>query len=392
MQIKPRFIHFVVDDKFIPDSIKCFQDANLTNNKFYYLTENPSAVSFIGKTIVEYINIKQLEDVISQLKKDDVVVLHCLYALPARFICLIPDGVKVIWYAWGFDLYSNEYPIKPLIELDCDRLLPATKSKVKGLILLKELLRRYRVLTDTKGYHTKSASEQYKAISRIDYFAGVFLSEHQLLREQCKYFRAKRIVHDYIHPEEFAAKDINEPTVLTGNNVLLGNSAAFLCNHIDILRSLYNQTKNHNFDIYCPLSYGDNAYYVKQVIKEGTRLFGNHFKPMLKYLPFDEYTKIIQSCGSIILGHQRQAATCNCLTSLWNGLKLFLPQTSMNYEEYKNVEGLKVFSLENDLNDDALKMNIEQDLRKQREIISSIYSYERWVENLRNSINIIFGD
>ena len=138
MQIKPRFIQFVVDDKFIPDSIKCFLDANLTINKFYYLTENPSAVSFIGKTIVEYINIKQIEDVISQLKKDDVVVLHCLYALPARFICLIPDGVKVIWYAWCFDLYSNDYPISPLIELDNDRLLPATKSKVKGLILLKK--------------------------------------------------------------------------------------------------------------------------------------------------------------------------------------------------------------------------------------------------------------
>lgn len=388
---KPRFIHFVVDDKFIPDSIKCFQDAGLTTNKFYYLTENPKVDGFLSNTIVECVNIQQVNAIIINLKCDDVVVLHCLYALPAELVCKIPRNVKVIWYAWGFDLYGNEYPIKPLLEVGEEKLKPMTKSKVKGIIWLKEALRRYRVLTETKGYLTKSASAQYEAIARVDFFAGVFASEHKLLQDNCKYYHAIRIIHNYIHPEEFALKDIDKHQTITGNNVLLGNSASYLCNHIDIIHALYNQTQNHNYDIYCPLSYGGNSFYVNSVVKEGKRLFGERFKPLLDYLPLDEYTKIIQSCGSLVLGYQRQAATCNCLTSMWNGLKVFLPATSMNYEEYKNVEGLKVFSIENDLDDNSLRFNMKPDLQKQREIINSLYSYERWIEDLRASLNIIMG-
>lgn len=390
MNNKLRFVHFVVDDKFIPDSIKCFQDADLTTNKFYYLTENPTAVKYIKNSIVEYINIKQLNDIINLLEDDNVVVLHCLYALPAKYICKIPMNVKVIWYAWGFDIYSNGYPINPLIDLG-DVLQPMTKSHMRSFIALKDLLGRFRVITDTKGYHTKSASMQYKAISRVDYFAGVFQSEYDLLRKHCQYFQAKRITHNYIHPEEFALKDISEPSNVSGNNILLGNSAAFLCNHIDIMHALYNQTTLRDFDVYCPLSYGGNQYYIKAVVKEGKKLFGDKFKPLLDYLPFDEYTKIIQSCSSIVLGYKQQAATCNCLTSLWNGLKVFLPKTSMNYDEYKNVDGLKVYSIEEDLNDLVLSSKPDFDIVNQRKIISDLYSYDRWQKDLKESLKIMMS-
>ena len=391
MADKPRFIHFVVNDKFIPDSIKCFLDAGLTTNKFYYLTENPKVDGFLGNTVIECVNIQQVSVVIDNLKCDDVVVLHCLYALPAKLICKIPQSIRVIWYAWGFDLYGNEYPIRPLLDVGEEKLKPMTKSKVRRLIWLKDALRKYRVITETKGYLTKSASAQYQAIARVDYFAGVFASEHKLLQDNCSFFHAKRITHNYIHPEEFSSKDIDKQQSITGNNVLLGNSASFLCNHIDILHALYKQTREHNYDIFCPLSYGGNSFYVNSVVKEGKRLFGERFIPLLDYLPLDEYTKIIQSCGSIVLGYQRQAATCNCLTSMWNGLKVFLPATSMNYKEYKNVEGLKVFSIEDDLDDMSLRLSMESDLKKQREIISSLYSFERWIEDLKDSLNIIMS-
>ena len=390
MQVKPKFVHFVVDDKFIPDSIRCFQDTDLTINKFYYLTEVPSTVRYIKDTLVENINIHQLNDVINQLDEGNVVVLHCLYALPARFICNIPQNVKVIWYAWGFDIYSNGYPIRPLIDLG-DVLLPRTKSKMSNFIKLKDLLGRFRVIIDFRGYHTKSASLLYKAIARVDYFAGVFPSEYDLLRKQCELFQAKRITHNYIHPEEFSIKDISEPCNVSGNNILLGNSAAYLCNHLDIMHALYEQTTIRDYDVYCPLSYGGNQYYIKAVVKEGKALFGDRFKPLLDYLPIDKYTKIIQSCSSIILGYKQQAATCNCLTSLWNGLKVFLPKTSMNYEEYKNVEGLRIYSIEEDLNDLMLSSKPDFDIMQQRKIISDLYSYDRWQKDLKESLKIMMS-
>lgn len=387
---KPCFTHFVVDDKFIPDSIKCFQDADLTVNKYYCLTKNPLTVKYINGTNVEYINIQQLESVFDKLKDGDVVVLHCLYALPAHFICKIPKDVKVVWYAWGFDIYSNGYPIRPLIALN-EVLLPMTKSRMKYFLRLKDLFGKIRVIADNRGYHTKSSLLQYKAISRVDFFAGVFPSEYDMLRQQCDFFQARRITHNYIHPEEFALDNITEPCNVRGNNILLGNSAAYLCNHIDIMHSLYEQTTQRDYNVYCPLSYGGNRYYINAVVKEGKALFGDRFLPLLDYLPIDEYTKVIQSCSSIILGYKQQAATCNCLTSLWNGLKVFLPKASMNFEEYRNVEGLRVYSIEEDLNDTVLSTKPDFDILEQRRILSEIYSYERWKKDLKESIEIMMS-
>lgn len=386
---KLHFVHFVIDDKFIHDSIRCFQMANLTENNFYCISRKIKGHNYLDKEEVEFIPPVSLNAFIENLKVDDVVVLHSLYAMPADFICKIPHVVKIIWYGWGFDLYSNDYPIKPLIPFENGRLLPRTKEKIGPFLFMNKIFKRLKFQSKINNFKSNSADIIYRAISRIDFFAGVFPSEYDLLKKHCPYFHAKQLTHNYIHPEEFDIKDIDNIKKINGHNILLGNSAAYLCNHLDIMYTLFNKTTIRDYNIYCPLSYDGNMFYIKMVIKEGKKLFGDRFKPMLNYLPFDEYTKIIQSCNSVILGYEQQSATCTCLTSLWNGLKVFVPKDSMNYNEYRNQEGLEIYSIEDDLDDSTISMCMSNCLIEQRKKISSIYSYNRWQEDLQDAINIL---
>ena len=391
--MKLKFVHFTIDDKFIDDSVKCFETANLTENVFYCLKKISCSFEYIKSSKVKQIRIEEAESIIDNLSNFDIVILHSLYAIPADLICKIPSKTKVVWYAWGFDLYGNPYPIKPLIQIPRSKLMPRT-SRIfnSGYLTLKRLksMLKHHLIRDQ--YSSSSAQKMHEAIQRINYFSGVFPVEHEMLISQCPDYRGKIITHNYIHPEEFNASDINEKATSLGNNIILGNSASFYCNHIDLLYALYNQTHKRDMKIYCPLSYAGRSFYIKKVIKKGKELFGDNFIPLLDYMPFDEYSKIIQSCNCMILGYYYQAATCNCLTSIWNGVKLFLPKDSMNYIEYKDVEGLEVYSIEDDLNDHNLENVVINDVKKQRVKISERYSFERWKADLQASICTIQKD
>ena len=61
----------------------------------------------------------------------------------------------------------------------------------------------------------------------------------------------------------------------------------------------------------------------------------------------------------------------------------------MNYDEYRNQEGLEIYSIEDDLDDSTILKCMSNCLIEQRKKISSIYSYNRWQEDLQNAINIL---
>lgn len=390
--MKYRFVHFVFDDKFINDSIKCFETANLTDNVYYYYKESFSSYLYIKSDKVHNVNKDQTSELIGNLSENDVVVLHSLYSLPPDCIYNIPRRVKVIWYAWGFDLYSNVYPLTPLLKYKGPKYQPITQAKLRYYRFVSLFYSVYQNCLSKLSAKKSSKEDYYRAIERVDYFAGVFDMEYNLMKDQCDFFKAKKITHNYIHPEEFDVQDIECPLEKNGNNILLGNSAAYLCNHLDLLYALHNKVSLQDIKIFCPLSYGGREFYRKLVIKFGKKLFGERFVPLTDYLPIDEYTSIIKSCSVFIIGYSQQAATCNCLTSMWNGLKVFVPKDSMNYDQYKNVEGLEIFNIEDDLNDSTLISNSPSNIFSQRLKISEKYSYNRWVKDLKNTLEEISKD
>lgn len=380
-----KFAHFVTDEKFIPDSIKCFETAGLTDNTYYFVRVNNKNVCFLDINKVNFISIEEAKKIIRS-NQYDVVCLHNLYSLPIKFISCIHPSVKVIWYAWGFDLYSNPAPTGPLLHIG-EKFMPITKSFKPKEFIFNTILKttKHIVKNVLKFSSSVHSSDVYAAIHRVDYFAGVFENEYEMMMEEQSCFKAKKIVQNYIHPEEFQLNDINAPVKLTGHNILLGNSASSHNNHVDIMLMIKDYIPN-GVDIISPLSYQIVQSYQEKVMAAGAELFGDRFKPLKGYLPFDEYNKIMNSCDTIVLGQKQQAATCNCLTAMWNGIRLFMPRDSMNYKYYSQL-GLKIFSIEDDFPDNPRLSN--EDIMNNRRIIENYYSYRAWVRDLQNSLTIL---
>ena len=71
--------------------------------------------------------------------------------------------------------------------------------------------------------------------------------------------------------------------------------------------------------------------------------------PLDTFLPYEEYCKIISSCGNVVMFHERQQAMGNIRQALWYGCKVFLSISGLPYRYYNNL-GLQVFSVQHDLN------------------------------------------
>jgi len=110
------------------------------------------------------------------------------------------------------------------------------------------------------------------------------------------------------------------------DNVLVGNSASPFNNHLDAFEALSAMNLDGR-QVVTPLSYGD-AKYRDFVIAEGRRLLGSNFVPLLDFLPLDEYTSVMATCGIVVMNHVRQQGLGNVATALHQGARVFLNHRS----------------------------------------------------------------
>ena len=272
---KFNYIHFVTDEKFIKDEIRCYEEANLTTNQYFFVGQKDKTFKFIDSKSVTIISINDVLTLFAD-NSIDAVCLHNLYCLPYDLIAKIPKRIAVIWYAWGFDLYSNPAPLNPLLSVgdrymaETYKLAKRTSLKVHAKKIIKDIIKT--IISDKD-----KLNQAKEAIERIDYFAGVFPMEYDMLKEAIPYFKAQKITHNYIHPQEFKLENINEEPQINGKNILLGNSASLFGNHIDIMKLIAPYVED-DVKIICPLSYAGTPIYIQEVIKQGKKIFGNNCK------------------------------------------------------------------------------------------------------------------
>ena len=120
----------------------------------------------------------------------------------------------------------------------------------------------------------------------------------------------------------------------------IGNSATEENRHIGILQ-LLEQYKSENIEIYAPLSYGDMNYR-KTVIKEGNKIFGEKFHPILEMMEYEKYVEYLASCDITISNSLRQQGMGNLSLMLQLGKKVFMNQNSPMWDSYKNI-GFKIY-------------------------------------------------
>ncbi|RFU67128.1 hypothetical protein D0469_16055 [Peribacillus saganii] len=163
--------------------------------------------------------------------------------------------------------------------------------------------------------------------------------------------------------------------------IQIGNSGLDTNNHIEIFHKL-KKYKDEAIEIICPLSYAyeSNPSYREEVIRVGEEIFGGKFKPLMKFMPFNEYINLLSKVDIAIFNHKRQQAVGNITTLLGLGKKVYI-RSDITTWGFCKEHGLKVFSSNNDFEELFEKMD-ESIKKKNIENIKSKFSEEKLIEDL----------
>lgn len=370
-----RIVHCLWDDKFMDGTIRVYESDKRHSNEYVFITKDPIHYTFkyIKSPKARAISLSEF----NTLAEDcDVIVLHSFVCLANNVISNIPSKCRVIWYSWGFDIYNGVFPIVPIRLYNAETKEYIKKHRKKRKI--KDLLSALKELLYFK-----------KAISRVDFYSGVFPYEYELIKQYHPYFHAKKVDFYYGDTDFFIKEGISQIIDRDKFNILLGNSADPCNNHHDALTILSKIGLTEEAKIIIPLSYAGNKEYREWIKDYSESLFPGKVMPLIDYLPFDVYLKFVSSCKVAVFYHERQQATDNIFMQMLYGAKVFLSETSYAYQ-YLKKEGYVVFSLQSDYQELYSELS-DDDIIRNRTLLAHNYS-DRTIISRVKVINDIVCD
>jgi hypothetical protein len=293
-----------------------------------------------------YANLIKIKRLISDCER---VYFHLLPMGPVIFFWFLHKTVflKAVWVYWGADVY--EY-----------------RKRHSGLKHFLYHLARKRI------------------IRLIPDIAGYLEGDYNLIRE---HYPTGAKYHHVIYPIPTNFEMCDRLMKKQGREsaqtiVLVGNSGNESNRHLEAFR-LLEKFHSNGFLILCPLSYGaKKASYVQEVIREGNRIFGNNFRPVVDFMPPDKYLEMLNEVDVAVMNHDRQQGLGNTLSLLYLGKKVFLrPETtSYGYFQDKQVRVFDINSIKDLSTDDFARISGSDCLRN-RDILRNEFSDANYRRN-----------
>lgn len=345
-------LHIIPDSGFTDFVIDKFYTLDFGEHKFLILSDN-NELYYTKKHDVTIISNKKLltNEFIKNLNNFDHVVVHSMFSRNLKKMILKANkDISFVWIGWGGDYYETIPELKNnLYDEETAKLVKLSKrEQIKKI--LKKLIPNYNI----------DISLIYE---RVTYFAPVIYNEYDLLENIFKPFHTEYLPFSYGQLENDLIKGI-ENLEVSENNILLGNSASYTNNHLDIFYKL-STLELENRKVITPLSYG-NKYYRKTIIKYGNELLNQNFYPQTDFLKKETYHNLISSCSITIMNHKRQQSMGNIITMLYIGSKLFLNKENIVYQFLKE-KGFIIFSIDeinnNSLSSGLCKIDVETNQR-----------------------------
>lgn len=364
-----RYLHCIIDDKFIDGAISLFESVLPFSNDYVFvklkLTRKNQLV-MVKSDKVRMISEAEFDGIVDNY---DVIVLHSLFALSLKMICSIPVKKKVIWFAWGYDLYRKRI-------LDIDVYYPETKKTLRANYSIRDVLLYIRSIIRGGDCYLVDA------MKRVDFFSGVFPYEFELLKNRFPFLKAKPLDF-YYGSNNFFIPDRPEYTIINQfNNVVIGNSNAPSNNHIDALSYMKHLVVSDPGKVIIPLAYPHNTKYKNKVAKLAANIWGTERVLILDHLiPLDDYMDLVSNCKVAVYFHERQQASDNVLMQLMFGAKVYMSESSLMFQYLKSL-GLYIFSLQNDgesINDPLTSEAIIHN----RILLSNLFSSTKLMERVR---------
>jgi hypothetical protein len=321
-------LHLVFDDKFVDYAIRQFLPSGCS--EFITVVDDPDQ-GF--KHIKQADKVRALRDksddyytLLNNLADYKAIILHGFYTpWQVDIVYHTPANVKVCWAFWGGDMYQ-----RPDI---CDLYLSKGSHCIQKL---REMV---------KGKKQQGYIVPFDVYSRVDYLLDDSFENYEDVKRYIHKPDLKFLWYTYYSVEETVGDSLIQSQV-SGPNLMVGHTACIRTNHIDGFIAVKKlNLKGHS--VVSALSYGE-SWYRSLMIKVGRILFGKRFKPLLSFLPLEQYNKILCSCPIEVMPAYKPEGMGNCLTALWLGAKVYMYERNLKYQYFKRL-GLSVFSIEKDL-------------------------------------------
>jgi len=376
---KIKILHITNDDKFIDAAYYLYEKAFPNSNKV--IVTIPDEINYILKYIKndKYLISKKNKESIAKIKNEieehDIVVFHSYDDFKAELIEK-RNIKKFIYVVWGYEIYTNNFKfLYNNFEKETLNYIEKNNSYIK-----KKLKPYYYIV---KSFFQILNDNKFKKLKKIKYVAILHKEDFDLFRKKNIINKnAKHCIFTY-YPIEFIFKQ-NKDNKISGNNILIGNSATPTNNHLDIFKKLKDLDLTGK-QIILPLSYG-NKEYGKYISKQANTIF-NDVRPLFDFMPLNEYNKLLQSCNILIMNHIRQQGVGNILAGLWLGSKVFLNKKNTFYKYLKRI-GCIVFSLD-ELDNNNLNSLTEEQIKINRTILSNEIGEKRIINEIINDLNQI---
>lgn len=376
-------LHLLDDDKFADYAIEQFSSISQEQNKFIVFVPDRK------DKIINIINHNQIEPIACRSNEFSVlcrnlgdykaIITHNLFTPEKeQIIASAPEQVKTAWVFWGGELYSRREFI--------GKYLGKQTTLLHLQYRFKQTIKRI-LFPVLKGKKYLPSFEPSKEIfKKLDYCLSDINEDFEMAGKLFK-SKFKHLWYNYYSIEETVGSLWN--ATITGNNILLGNSATLTNNHLEAFQ-LIKKLELKGRKIITPLSYGDKPY-LNTFLHFGRKQLGEHFEPLLDFMEREEYNRKLLSCSIVIMNHYRPQALGNIITTLWLGAKVYLSERNLIYSYLKRL-GVHIYSVEADLkpsNKLALEPLHPDKVAANRAVLLAEYGKETVLNRVRELVNTL---
>lgn len=319
---------------------------------------------------------EDVAEVLERASEADLVVVHAMSELAALVCAQLPPGPQLMWSGFGYDYYvgaSGE-------ELVGERTLNLVRRISGGrrpdrygkLVLDTELSRLEPLAVDVV---------RQKAAERADYFSAPVEADLAVFRRAFPGFAG---TYQQLNYGDLGTLARTGDAVVTGDDILVGNSASFANNHVEAFRVLAKADLGER-RVVVPLTYGDEAYR-DGVLASGERRLGEHFHPIVEHLPIDEYLTLLGSCGITLLNHRRQQGVGNVVAALQQGSHLYLDRRNPLFGWLRS-QGIAVRPVRGLLDEVPAGPVADEVLVRHRQVLADLWGPARVEANVRDLLD-----
>lgn len=326
-----KILHITPDNQFFDEPYNLFKkDIRFTNHAISIVDKQDYHFKYIRSQEIKTVcNKRAIREV---LEKSDYDVVF-LYSFPPKnwwVVDYISKSKIIIWWMWGYDVYFGYKGSIPFLNIEL------YKPKTKFLIKTRQTNLHY-IISQTILYCFKTYMKyrSVNVLSRIDFFQPVLPMEFQMMKKNNN-FKAM----EFYYPSSLTSFSYSYQHHSPDGAILIGNSATFTNNHIDVIESILNIRNKRK--IILPLNYGDKNYADDLDKKYNST---ENVQIIKDFLPKDEYYTLIDNCSYALFGVLRQQAMGNIYYCLEKGIKVFLYKDSLPYRNLKEL-GFRVFAIE----------------------------------------------